>query len=93
MPIFGLNCTLIEILSCSVKTLLHKYKRAIKGIDDTRVPFEELTCSLDVSKVSSWEKDEKQAMDQHGEHLDIYQLKIDKGKCFGGSFASICCTF
>ncbi|KIK31764.1 hypothetical protein CY34DRAFT_36943, partial [Suillus luteus UH-Slu-Lm8-n1] len=61
-----------------VKTLLQKYKRAIKGIDDTRVPFEELTCSLDVSKVSSWEKDEKQAMDQRGEHLDIYQLKIDK---------------
>jgi hypothetical protein len=78
---------------CAVRTLLQKYKRAIKGIDDTKVPFEELTSSLEVSKVSSWEKDETLAMEQRGEHLDIYQLKIDKGKCFGGSFASICCTF
>ncbi|KAG1764090.1 hypothetical protein EV702DRAFT_1051462 [Suillus placidus] len=61
-----------------VKTLLQKYKRANKGIDDTKVPFEELTSSLEVSKVSSWEKDETRAMEQHGEHLDIYQLKIDK---------------
>jgi hypothetical protein len=82
VPIFGLNCTLIEILSCSVKTLLQKYKRAIKGINDTRVPFEELTCSLDASKVSSWEKDEKKAMDQHGEHLDIYQIKVSNQKFF-----------
>ncbi|KAG2109049.1 uncharacterized protein F5147DRAFT_652614 [Suillus discolor] len=61
-----------------VKTLLQKYKRANKGIDDTKVPFQELTHSLEVSKVSSWEKDEKQAMEQCGEHLDIYQLQIDK---------------
>ncbi|KAG1856334.1 hypothetical protein DFJ58DRAFT_727166 [Suillus subalutaceus] len=63
-----------------VKTLLQKYKHAKKGIDDTKVPFEKLTCALEVSKVLSWEKDEKQAMDQCREHLDIYQLKIDKGK-------------
>ncbi|KAG1863081.1 hypothetical protein F4604DRAFT_1587244, partial [Suillus subluteus] len=61
-----------------IKTLLQKYKHANKGIDDTKVPFEELTSSLEVSKVSSWEKDETQAMEQRGEHLDIYQLKIDK---------------
>ncbi|KAG1870789.1 hypothetical protein F4604DRAFT_1681664 [Suillus subluteus] len=61
-----------------VLTLLQKYKHAKKGIDDTKVPFEKLTCSLEVSKVLSWEKDEKQAMDQCKEHLDIYQLNIDK---------------
>ncbi|KIK34294.1 hypothetical protein CY34DRAFT_98279 [Suillus luteus UH-Slu-Lm8-n1] len=61
-----------------VKTLLQKYRRANKGIDDTKIPFEDLTRSLDVNKVSLWESDEKQAMEQHGEHLDIYLLKIDK---------------
>ncbi|KAG2108609.1 uncharacterized protein F5147DRAFT_799314, partial [Suillus discolor] len=63
-----------------VKTLLRKYKRANKGIEDTRLPFEELTGSLDVIKVRAWEKDEEKAKDERGEHLDIYQLKIDKGK-------------
>ncbi|KAG0696999.1 hypothetical protein DFH29DRAFT_1024097, partial [Suillus ampliporus] len=47
-----------------IKTLLQKYKRANKGIDDTKVPFQELTRSLDINKVSSWESDEKQAMEQ-----------------------------
>ncbi|KAG1850364.1 hypothetical protein DFJ58DRAFT_842440 [Suillus subalutaceus] len=60
-----------------------------KGIDDTKVPFEELTRSLEVSKVLSWEKDEKQAMDQRGEHLDIYQLKIDKEYANTGKSGSI----
>ncbi|KAG2138966.1 hypothetical protein DEU56DRAFT_755684 [Suillus clintonianus] len=65
-----------------IKMLLQKYKCLNKGIADTKVPFEELTSSLEVSKVSSWEKDETQVMEQRGEHLDIIQLKIDKGKCF-----------
>ncbi|KAG2130738.1 hypothetical protein DEU56DRAFT_757809 [Suillus clintonianus] len=63
-----------------VKTLLRKYKRANKGIEDTRVPFEELTGSLDVIKVRAWEKDEEKAKEERGEHLDIYQLKIAKGR-------------
>jgi hypothetical protein len=35
---------------------------------------------LDPVKIAIWEKDEKMAMELWGEHLDIYQLKIDKGK-------------
>lgn len=69
----------------AVKTLLRKYKRANKGIEDTRVPFEELTGSLDVIKVSAWEKDEEKAKEERGEHLNIYQLKIDKGEHFKAS--------
>ncbi|KAG1778007.1 hypothetical protein EV702DRAFT_968763, partial [Suillus placidus] len=61
-----------------VKTLLRKHKRAYKGIDDTKVPFEEPTRSLDVNKVSLWESDQKRATEQRGEHLDIYNLKIDR---------------
>ncbi|KAG1830726.1 hypothetical protein DFJ58DRAFT_671542 [Suillus subalutaceus] len=63
-----------------VKTLLKKYKCAVKGVNDTKITFDELTCSLDPQKIALWEKDEKIAMELRGEHLDIYQLKIDKGK-------------
>ena len=63
-----------------MKTLLKKHKRAVKGVMDTQLPFDELTRSLDPRKIARWEKDEKKAMKKRGEHLDIYQLKIDKGK-------------
>ncbi|KAG2144695.1 uncharacterized protein EDB93DRAFT_1087402, partial [Suillus bovinus] len=61
-----------------VKTLLKKYKRAIKGINNTKSPFDELTHSLDDEKIAIWENDEKKAMEERGEYLDIYQLKIDQ---------------
>ncbi|KAG1787420.1 uncharacterized protein HD556DRAFT_1312744 [Suillus plorans] len=61
-----------------MKTLLKKYKRALKGVDDTKSPFDELTLSLDPEKISIWKIDEKKAMEQHGEYLDIYQLQMNK---------------
>ncbi|KAG2108111.1 hypothetical protein BD769DRAFT_1366002, partial [Suillus cothurnatus] len=61
-----------------VKTLLKKHKRAIKGISDTKPPFDELTHSLDVEKIAIWENDEKKAMEKRDKYLDIYQLKIDQ---------------
>ncbi|KAG2111109.1 hypothetical protein DEU56DRAFT_762242 [Suillus clintonianus] len=61
-----------------VKTLLKKHKRAIKGISDTKPPFDELTRSLDDEKIAIWENDEMKAMEERGEYLDIYQLKIDQ---------------
>jgi hypothetical protein len=35
---------------------------------------------LDPQNIATWEQDEKVAMEERGEYLDIYQLKIDKGK-------------
>ncbi|KAG1893128.1 uncharacterized protein F5891DRAFT_986194, partial [Suillus fuscotomentosus] len=61
-----------------VKTLLKKHQRAIKGIRDTKLPFNELTSALDKQKIAEWENDEKKAMEERGECLDIYQLKIDQ---------------
>lgn len=63
-----------------MKTLLKKYKRALKGVDDTKSPFDELTQSLDSGKISMWRIDEEKAMEQRGEYLDIYQLQMNKGK-------------
>ncbi|KAG1818960.1 hypothetical protein DFJ58DRAFT_850222 [Suillus subalutaceus] len=62
-----------------MKTLLKKYKRALKGVDETKTPFDELTRSLDPEKILIWEINEQKAMEEHGEYLDIYQLQINKG--------------
>ncbi|KAG1840122.1 hypothetical protein C8R48DRAFT_679665 [Suillus tomentosus] len=61
-----------------IKTLLKKYKWALKGVDDTKSPFDELTLSLDPEKILMWKIDEKKAMEQRGEYLDIYQLQMNK---------------
>ncbi|KAG1844776.1 hypothetical protein F4604DRAFT_1937331 [Suillus subluteus] len=60
------------------KTLLTKYKRALKGVDETKSPFDELTRSLNPEKISIWEIEEKKAVEERGEYLDIYQLQINK---------------
>ncbi|KAG1821442.1 hypothetical protein DFJ58DRAFT_849975 [Suillus subalutaceus] len=61
-----------------MKTLLKKYKRALKGVDETKTPFDELARSLDPEKILIWEINEQKAMEEHGEYLDIYQLQINK---------------
>ncbi|KAG1763081.1 hypothetical protein EDD22DRAFT_846611 [Suillus occidentalis] len=65
-------------ISPTAQMLLKKHKRAVQGINDTKLPFDELTHTLDPVKIAIWEKDEKMAMELQGEHLDIYQLKINK---------------
>ncbi|KAG1820802.1 hypothetical protein EV424DRAFT_1347050 [Suillus variegatus] len=60
------------------KKWLELHKCAVKGISDTKFPFNELTHSLDPEKIAIWEKDKKMAMEVRGEYLDIYQLKIGK---------------
>ncbi|KAG1809366.1 uncharacterized protein BJ212DRAFT_1484485 [Suillus subaureus] len=61
-----------------MKTLLTKYKRALKGVDETKSPFDELSQSLNPEKILMWEIDEKKAVEECGEYLDIYQLQINK---------------
>lgn len=63
-----------------VKTLLTKYNRALKGVDETKSPFDELTRSLNPGKILMWGIDEQKAIEKRGEYLDIYQLQINKGK-------------
>ncbi|OJA15723.1 hypothetical protein AZE42_13710, partial [Rhizopogon vesiculosus] len=62
----------------TVKTLIKKHAHAVKGVKDTKLPFDELNRSLDSNKIIAWKRDEKLAMEKRGEYLDMYQLKIDK---------------
>jgi hypothetical protein len=42
-------------------------------------PFEELSSSLDPSKLELWTKDAEKADNERGEALDVYNLQMDKG--------------
>jgi len=42
-------------------------------------PFEELSSSLDPSKLELWTKDAERADNERGEALDAYNLQMDKG--------------
>jgi hypothetical protein len=42
-------------------------------------PFEELSSSLDPSKLELWTKDAEKADNERGEALDTYNLQMDKG--------------
>ena len=59
--------------------LSHKFARATKGLKETKEPYLLLTASLDTGDIEKWTAEEKQATDQRGDALDIYQLRFDKG--------------
>ncbi|KAG1838487.1 hypothetical protein C8R48DRAFT_622220, partial [Suillus tomentosus] len=61
-----------------VKSLLKKYHQAVQGVNHTQGPYEELTNSLNSNDVQKWKKQAELAALDHGELLDIYQLKMDK---------------
>ncbi|KAH7919810.1 hypothetical protein BV22DRAFT_1050810 [Leucogyrophana mollusca] len=54
--------------------LSHKFAHATKGLKETKEPYLLLTASLDTGDIEKWTAEEKQATDQRGDALDIYQL-------------------
>jgi hypothetical protein len=63
----------------SVKTLLRKHKAASNGVESMKVPFEELSCTLDATNLRLWTEEAEKADNERGEALDIYNLEMDKG--------------
>jgi hypothetical protein len=62
-----------------VKTLLRKHKAASNGVELMKIPFEDLSSTLDPDKLKLWTKKAKKADNERGEALDIYSLQMDKG--------------
>lgn len=69
--------------------LLIKYSRAISGLAETRPAYIKLTNSLDPNLVAEWRLAEAEAMENRGEFLRIFDLKIEKGDCVGCPFIYI----
>ncbi|KAG1887759.1 hypothetical protein F4604DRAFT_1570502, partial [Suillus subluteus] len=62
----------------TVKTLLKKYKRAIKGINDTKSPFDELTHSLDDEKIAIWKMMKRRLWRNEGNILTFISSRLIK---------------
>ena len=63
-----------------VGTLLKKFKRAEKGLAETALAYDGLADLLDAQSVREWKQQERQAMEERGDLLQIYDLKLEKGK-------------
>ena len=68
----------IELTSCTDDSLCKKWSRAKGGLSETRPAFEQLTDCLEAELVQEWTAQERVAMQQHGDHLKIYEVASEK---------------
>jgi len=62
------------------RSLIKKYEKAVVGSRELREAFEGLDENITQQQRQQWENDEKMAMEHRGDHLEIYEVKMDKGK-------------
>ena len=62
-------------------SLFQKWSQVKKGISKTQPIFQQLMECLDPSSIQEWTAQEQIAMEQHGDHLKIYEVKSEK--CMG----------
>jgi hypothetical protein len=67
-------------LNALVASLVRKKNNALKSIAALRVPFEDLTSTLQPTQIAEWTEMEKKAMEKRGSCLKIYSVKKDKGR-------------
>jgi len=75
-PFYIYPRTIITLFSAN--SLCKKWSRAKKGLADTGPTFEQLSDSLDASLVQEWTAEEHVAMEKRGDHLNIYQVRLEK---------------
>jgi hypothetical protein len=63
-------------------SLCEKWTQATKGLSEMRPIFEQLSNSLDASLVQEWTAQECVAMEERGDRLNIYQVKLRKRRRF-----------
>jgi hypothetical protein len=60
--------------------LLKKLENAKSGIEITRKGFEDLAASLPMELQEKWRREEAVALQKGGVHLNVYDLKLPKGR-------------
>jgi hypothetical protein len=63
----------------AVSSLLKRYSKAVNGIQELKEAFDELSETVDENLLEKWKQDEARAMDSRGEHLRIFDVKMEKG--------------
>ena len=71
-------CYLIEPTLRIADSLCKKWSRAKEGVSETKPAFEQLTECLDVALVQEWTAQERIAMENRGEDLRIYEVKLER---------------
>jgi hypothetical protein len=66
--------------------LLKKYKRAKSGLTETKSAYDRLAESLDAVKVMEWKEQERRPMEERGDALRIFEVKLEKGESYIISF-------
>jgi uncharacterized membrane protein (DUF106 family) len=51
----------------------------VNGIQELKEAFEELSETVDENLLEKWTQDEVKAMDSQGDHLRIFDVKMEKG--------------
>lgn len=65
----------------SARSLVSKYKSAVKGRANSKVAFDELDASVNDEQSEEWREEERMAMESRGEYLRIYEVRTNKGRC------------
>ena len=63
-----------------VNSLCKKWTLAQAGVLETKQVFEQLSRSIDEQSLREWSRQECVAMEQHGDHLKIYEIAAEKRK-------------
>jgi hypothetical protein len=58
--------------------LSKKLQKAREGLSETREAYQGLTNSLSPEKIRDWKRQEKKALRQRGDALEIYQVQQTK---------------
>jgi hypothetical protein len=63
----------------TVRSLLKRYDKAVDEIQEMKAAFEELCDTVDEQVLEQWKEEEQNAMALRGEHLRVYDVKMEKG--------------
>jgi Kyakuja-Dileera-Zisupton transposase len=69
----------IDLRDLLVSSLVRKYRNAVQGFAETKLPFDQLTKILDSEWVKEWRIAEEKALSQRGDHMRIYDVNTASG--------------
>lgn len=66
-------------MDLTVSSLIRKYRNAVQGVAQTKLPFDNLTKVLKSEWIIKWTEAEEKASSQRGDNLRIYSVNISAG--------------
>lgn len=64
-----------------VESLEAKWKTSVTEVENSRKAFLELTEALDAQKRQQWEDEEQDALQEGGDALSVYGVRLQEGLC------------